>query len=151
IIRSSALVLILAAAAFPLAACSGSSSVGEPVAAATGETTTAPIGVTVHGRARAVADALAQVPLRADQRATIEQMAKDPEFRSEPVRKAREQLMLAVADQVQAGSTIDRAALQPKIDTIAGEIDKVRPGDRAAFEKLHDLLTPDQRSAFVVA
>jgi Spy/CpxP family protein refolding chaperone len=149
-VRSVALTLALAASAVPLSACSGSSTVTEPSATAQAGTTTAPIGVTVHGPAKRIAEALAQVPLRADQRATIEQLAKDHEARMEPVRKARADLMLAIADQVQAGA-IDRAALQPKIDACAAARQAVAPQDRAAMEKLHDLLTPEQRATFVGA
>lgn len=148
-IRSTALVFALAGSVVPLAACSGSATVGEPSATAS-TTSVAPLNVTVHGAAKRVADALAQVPLRNDQRTTIEQMARDAETRMAPASKAREDLMLAIADQVQAG-TIDRAALQPKIDAVATAHQTAQPGNRAAFEKLHDLLTPEQRTQFVAA
>jgi Spy/CpxP family protein refolding chaperone len=149
-IRSTAFVLVLAGAAIPLAACSGSATVGEPSNTASSTTTTAPLSVAVHGQAKHIADAIAQVPLRADQRATIEQMAQDAETRMQPARKAREDLVNAIADQVQSG-TIDRTALQPKIDAVASAHLAAQPANRAAFEKLHDLLTPEQRVAFVTA
>jgi len=148
--RSTALAFVLAASAFPLAACSGATGTADPPQAAQNGTTTAALNVSVHGPAKHVADALAQVPLRADQRATLEQMAKDAETRMEPARKARGDLMLAIADQVQKGA-IDHAALQPKIDAVAAAHQATQPANRAAFEKLHDLLTPDQRLAFVNA
>ena len=148
--RNVALAFTLAASAVPFAACSGQGNVSEPTATAQSNTTTAPLNVTVHGPAKRVADALATVPLRADQRATIEQMAKDAETRTEPVRKARADLAMAIADQVQAGA-IDRTALQPKIDAVKSAHAAVEPQNRAALEKLHDLLTPDQRAAFVAA
>lgn len=149
-VRSVALACALAASAVPFVACSASPTAVEPSSAAQSNETTAALGVTVHGRAKVVADALAQVPLRADQRAAIEQMAKDYDARRAPVRAARADLANAIADQVQSG-TIDRAALQPKLDALAGARAAVRPQDRAAFEKLHDLLTADQRTAFVAA
>jgi len=148
--RSTALVLVLAGSAYPLAACSGSATVAGESSTASTSTTTGPIGVTVHGQAKRIADAIAQVPLRADQRAAIEQMAKDNEARMAPVQKAREDLVNAIADQVQSG-TIDRTALQPKIDAVAAAHLAVQPQNRAALEKLHDLLTPEQRLAFVNA
>jgi hypothetical protein len=148
--RSTALVFVLAASAIPLAACSGATGTSDPPQAAQNGTTTAALNVSVHGPAKHVADALAQVPLRADQRATIEQMAKDTETRMEPARKARGELVLAIADQVQKG-TIDHTQLQPKIDAVAAAHQATQPANRAAFEKLHDLLTPDQRLAFVNA
>ena len=149
-LRSTAIALVLAASAVPLAACSGATSTSEPSATASTATTTGPLNVSVHGPAKHVADALATVPLRADQRVTLEQMAKDAETRMEPARKARGDLMLAIADQIQAGA-IDKTALQPKIDALAAAHQAVQPQNRAAFEKLHDLLTPDQRLAFVNA
>ena len=148
-LRSTALVFVLAASIVPLAACSGATGTSDPPVTAS-STTTAPLNVSVHGPAKRVADALAQVPLRADQRTAIEQLAKDSESRMEPARKARGDLMLAIADQVQKG-TIDRTALQPKIDAVAAAHQAAQPGNRAAFEKLHDLLTADQRLAFVTA
>ena len=144
-IRFASIAFVLATAA-----CSGSQSVGEPTQAASQATTVAPISVATHGRNKAIADAIGQVALRADQRATIEQMATDAETRMAPAVKAREALVLAIADQVQAG-TLDRTALQPKIDALVAAHEATRPLDRAAFEKLHDLLTPDQRLAFVTA
>jgi hypothetical protein len=144
-IRFASVALVLATAA-----CSGAQTTSEPTATAAQGTSVAPLNVTVHGRAKAIAEALGQVPLRADQRATIEQMAKDAETRHQPDRAAREALLTAIADQVQAG-TIDRTALQPKIDALTAAHEAARPADRAAFEKLHDLLTSDQRVAFVTA
>lgn len=149
-IRSTAFVFALAGSVIPLAACSGSATVGEPSTTASTSTSTGPLAVNAHGAIKHVADALAQVPLRADQRATIEQMAKDAEARMAPAAKAREDLVLAIADQVQAGA-IDRTALQPKIDAVASAHLALQPANRAAFEKLHDLLTPEQRTAFVAA
>ncbi len=143
------LVFALAGSAFPLAACSGSAAVGDPSATAS-SMTTAPLNVAVHGPAKHIADALATVPLRADQRATIEQMASDAEARMVPAQKAHQDLANAIADQVQSG-TIDRTALQPKIDAVAAAHLAAQPANRAAFEKLHDLLTADQRTAFVAA
>jgi Spy/CpxP family protein refolding chaperone len=149
-LRSTSFAFLFAASIVPLAACSGATGTSDPPQAAQNGTTTAALNVSVHGPAKRVADALAQVPLRADQRTTIEQMAKDAATRMEPARKARGDLMLAIADQVQKGA-IDRAALQPKIDAVSAAHQAASPGNRAAFEKLHDLLTPDQRVAFVNA
>ncbi|HEY2369778.1 MAG TPA: Spy/CpxP family protein refolding chaperone, partial [Polyangiaceae bacterium] len=147
--RTTSFAFLFAASIVPLAACSGATGTSDPPVTAS-NTTTGPLSVSVHGPAKRVADALAQVPLRSDQRATIEQLAKDSETRMEPARKARGDLMLAIADQVQKG-TIDRTALQPKIDAVAAAHQTASPGNRAAFEKLHDLLTPEQRVAFVNA
>ena len=112
--------------------------------------TRAPFVQPAQGIVKMMLVALGDVPLRADQRATIDQMAKDAEARHDGVRAAREAMMLAIADQIQAGA-IDRAGLQPKIDALGAAMDKSRPADRAAFEKLHALLDANQRVAFVDA
>src|SRR6185369_16159170 len=53
-------------------------------------------------------------------------------------------------DQIEKGS-FDKTVLQPKLDSLASEIDKIRMDDRAALVKLHDLLDSEQRNAFVDA
>jgi Spy/CpxP family protein refolding chaperone len=62
----------------------------------------------------------------------------------------KKDLILAVADQVEKGS-IDRAALQPKIDRIVADVEKGRPEDTAALARIHAILDPDQRNAFADA
>jgi Spy/CpxP family protein refolding chaperone len=149
--RSTALAFVLAASIVSLSACSASQTGGgESTATTTNTTTVAPLTTVVNGRNKVFANALAQVALRADQRATIEQMAKDAEARALPERQARAALSLAIADQVQGG-TIDKVALQPKVDAITAAHVSARPAERSAFEKLHDLLMPDQRASFVTA
>jgi Spy/CpxP family protein refolding chaperone len=139
--------------ALALASLGCSGTVGpEGTTTATAETaaTRAPIAQPVHGPLKAFADALGEVPLTATQHATIEKMASDSETRHAAARAAHKDLMLAVADQVQAGA-IDRAALQPKLTAMVTALQASQPADRAAFEALHALLTPDQRTAFVNA
>jgi Spy/CpxP family protein refolding chaperone len=110
----------------------------------------APLAVTLHGPVKVVGDALGDVPLRPDQRAQIEQLATDTEARHAESLAARKDLTLAIADQVQSGH-IDRAALAPKIDALAAALQKAQPSDRASVDKLHEILTPDQRVEFVDA
>lgn len=146
--------------AMTLAACSGSTTSTEgtnapSVATAqgttqTGSVRTAPVAPQVTGHARAVADALSQVPLRDDQRAEIETMAAASEQRHQTVAAAHAQVATALAGQIESG-TIDRAALQPAIDAAVTAASASRPLDRAAMERLHALLTPEQRGQFVDA
>jgi len=138
------------ALAVPTLGCSGSASSTEPPVTADTATTRAPVAQTAHGPLKVMGDALGDVPLTASQRAQIERLASDAEARHAQDRAARKDLMLAVAAQVQAGQ-IDRAALQPKIDALVATLQTQQPADRAAFEQLHALLTPDQRVAFVDA
>jgi Spy/CpxP family protein refolding chaperone len=58
--------------------------------------------------------------------------------------------MLALADQVEKG-TIDKTALQPKIDRIVADLEKGRPEDQAALARMHAILDSEQRNAFVDA
>jgi Spy/CpxP family protein refolding chaperone len=130
--------------------CSGTVS-SEPVAASPDTATTrAPVAQSVQGHLKVVADALGDVPLTASQRAAIEKLASDASARHAEAGAARKELTLAIAAQVEAGQ-VDRAALQPKIDALVAALQKAQPADRAAFEQLHALLTPDQRTAFVDA
>lgn len=143
--RALPIALVLSAAA-----CGGTTSTGEQPAAQTAQATRAPVAPNAQGHMKLVAAALSDVPLRPDQRADIEKMAADADARHAEAADARKQVMLALADQVQAGQ-VDRAALQPKIDAMAAALEKSRPADRAAIEHLHAILTPDQRVAFVDA
>lgn len=128
--------------------CSGTVS-SEPVAASPDTATTrAPVAQSTRGHLKVLADALGDVPLTASQRATIEQLATAADARHAEARAAHDALALAIAAQIEAGQ-FDRAALQPKIDGLVAALQKAQPADRAAFEQLHALLTPDQRTAFV--
>jgi hypothetical protein len=74
----------------------------------------------------------------------------DAETRHAPILEHRRDLAAALADSIERGS-VDRATLQPKIDALTAEVEKVAADDRAALVKLHDLLDKDQRNAFVDA
>jgi len=153
--RSFLLALPVALAlAVPSLGCSG--SVGpEPTAVAANPAdmataTRAPLATTLHGPLKVMADALGDVPLTASQRPAVEKLAADTANRHAASRAAHRDLMITIAAQVQAGA-IDRTALQPKIDALGAALQAAQPADRAAFEQLHALLTPDQRTAFVNA
>jgi Spy/CpxP family protein refolding chaperone len=90
------------------------------------------------------------VALRPEQRAEIEKLAADAQARHEAGAEARKAAMLALAAQIERGS-LDRAALQPKVDAIAAAWDRSRAADRAAIERLHAILDSDQRSDLVDA
>jgi len=144
-----ALPLSLALAA-PALGCSGGATTSEPPVTAETATTRAPVAQGAHGVVKLAGDALGDVPLTASQRAAIEKLAADTEARHAPVRAAHRDLALAVAAQVQVGQ-IDRAALQPKIDALVAALRATQPADRASLEQLHEILTHDQRVAFVDA
>jgi Spy/CpxP family protein refolding chaperone len=140
------LSLVLAAAA---SGCGGTAA-SEPVASASSAATRAPVAQKAHGAVKLVGDALGDVTLTPAQRAEIEKLADDADTRHAGARAARRDMMLALATQVGAG-TIDREALRPRIEAIVAAASAAQPADRAAFERLHAILGPDQRTAFVDA
>jgi len=139
------IALALAAPAF---GCGGTTA--EPPATGASATTRAPVAQNAHGMVKLAGQALADVPLTASQRTEIEQLAADAETRHAESLAARKDLTLAIATQVEAGR-IDRGALQPKIDALVVAMQRSQPADRTAFEQLHAVLGPDQRTAFVDA
>ncbi|HVH45036.1 MAG TPA: Spy/CpxP family protein refolding chaperone [Labilithrix sp.] len=102
------------------------------------------------GVERLVSDALAELKLRPEQQAEIEKIGSEFKTRHEPVKAAKRELMVALADQIDNGE-IDRCALDPQITKVGSAVAKAHPGDRAAFERLHAILDPDQRAKFVEA
>lgn len=146
-LRSLAFAVALGAGVLSLGACSGTVEQPPQTSAAV---TKAPIGVNTHGLVKVMGEALGEVPLRADQRAELEKLAQDAEQRHLATAAGRKELALAIADQVEKGS-IDRAALQPKIDRVVADFEKVRPEDKAAIARVHQILDPEQRNAFVDA
>jgi hypothetical protein len=105
----------------------------------------------MHGGAGKLIDkALDEVQLRPDQKSAVEAMKAEAEKRHAPVKAAKERLATAVADQIEKGE-LDRCALAPDTKALASAAADAHPGDRAAFEKLHSILDPTQRAAFVDA
>lgn len=145
--RNVALVLALAVVPAGLVACGGSVEQPQTTASAA---TKAPVGATTHGFVKVVGDALGDVPLRAEQRSELEKLATEADARHAKLADGRKDLMASIADQVEKG-TIDRAALQPKIDRVVADFDQVRPADNAALARMHQILDPEQRNAFVDA
>jgi len=134
-------------ATLAVTACGGSVEQPQTQASAV---TKAPLAVQTHGVVKVFGDALGEVPLRPDQRTELEKVATAAEQRHLAMADGKKDLILAVADQVEKGS-IDRAALQPKIERIVADVEKGRPEDTAALARIHAILDPDQRNAFADA
>lgn len=145
--RSFAFTALLALVPASVVACGG--TVEQPQTSANAATK-APVGAGTHGLVKVAGDALGEVPLRADQRAELEKLAAEADARHAGMAEGRKELFVAIADQVEKG-TIDRAALQPKIDRVVSDMEKVRPADEAALARVHAILDPEQRGAFVDA
>ena len=129
-------------------ACSGSTAAGDPTSSATAAQPGTKVAAVAPGakssRVRMMADVLSSVPLRDDQRAEIERIASDADARHAGAAGAHADIMKALAAQIEAGK-IDRPALQAKIDAAADAANAAHPADQAALQRLHDLLTPEQR------
>ena len=107
-----------------------------------------------HGPMQAIQRALTEVNVRADQKATIDQLFADAKARQEKAfadgASARKDLVTALASQVEAGN-VDVTALQPKIDAVQAVHAQARAADLAALDKLHATLDASQRNALVDA
>jgi Spy/CpxP family protein refolding chaperone len=150
--RSSALALLVPVFAFvaPLAVMGCGGTGAQPVATVESGATRAPIATSAHGLVRRAGQALGDVPLAPNQRASIEKLAADVDAHAADTRAARKALVLSVANQVEQGH-IDRTVLQPQIDQLVAAKQKAQPAERAGLEELHGILSPDQRVAFVNA
>jgi len=142
-----AFVLALSVGSLAAVGCGGSVEQPQTQASAASK---APVGQNTHGMVKMVGEALGEVPLRPDQRTELEKLATAAEARHASMVDGRKELMLAVADQIEKGA-VDKAALQPKIDRVVADLDKARPDDVQALTKVHALLDPQQRNAFVDA
>lgn len=103
----------------------------------------------LHGGGRKLMEhALSDLELRPEQQSAVDRLRTEAESRHAPVKKAKREFMMALADQVENGK-IDRCALAPKTKALAGAMAEAHAGDRAAFERLHAILDPEQRTRFV--
>jgi Spy/CpxP family protein refolding chaperone len=103
-----------------------------------------------HAGGDMVHAALRLPSLRADQRAQIQQLVEQEKVAHVGVRAARADLLVAVAQGVEAGR-VDDAALKPKVDAVAQAAAAGKPVQRAALEKLHAILDASQRAELVNA
>lgn len=94
--------------------------------------------------------ALDEVKLRPEQQTEVDKLRADSKERHAPVKAAKRELMRALADEIETGN-VDECALRPALDKFAAAVAKANPEDRASLEKLHAILDPDQRTAFVDA
>lgn len=146
-VRSFVFALSIGAGSLVAVGCGG--SVEQPQTQASAATK-APIAQSSHGVVKMFGSALGEVALRPEQRTELEKLALAADQRHAAMAEGKKDLMLAVADQVEKGA-IDKAALQPKIDRIVADLEKGRPEDNAALARMHAILDPEQRNAFVDA
>ncbi len=142
-------VLAVALGVVSVAAASCGGSVEQPQTQASAGSK-APVAPQTHGVVRVFGEALGEVPLRPEQRTELEKLALAADARHAAIGEGKKDLMLAIADQIEKGS-IDKTALQPKIDRIIADVEKGRPDDSAALARMHAILDASQRNAFVDA
>jgi Spy/CpxP family protein refolding chaperone len=92
-------------------------------------------------------EAIAEVTLRPDQEAQVELLSTQIEPLQAHVDQAENALLLALADQVEAGA-IDRAALELEVEGYVATRRAVSPEIRRIVEDLHAILDPMQRADF---
>ena len=146
-VRSFVVAVGLCAGSLVAVGCGG--SVEQPQTQA-GANSKAPVAQSSHGVVKMFGAALGEVSLRPDQRVELEKLAAAADARHASTADGKKDLMLALADQIEKGS-IDKTALQPKIDRIVADLEKGRPEDSAALARMHAILDPEQRNAFVDA
>jgi len=141
------LAVVLAVASASVVACGGTV---ETPQTSSNAATKAPVGQNTHGFVKVAGEALGEVPLRTDQRSELEKLATETDQRHASLADGRKELATTIADMIEKG-TIDRTALQPKIDRVVADFEKNRPADQAALARVHAILDPEQRNAFVDA
>jgi len=94
--------------------------------------------------------ALSHVNLRSDQSQALQQIAADVDAKVGDVDQAKRDFIAALANQVEAGN-VDECALRPEMQRVIDAAVAASPDLRSAFQKLHDILDPEQRKEFVAA
>jgi hypothetical protein len=100
------------------------------------------------GIVQLVDGALQGIDLRPEQTEALEKLGAEVEEKMGPVTKARKNLALALADEVEAGK-VDKETLKPEVEDLVKAAETASPFLRAAFQKLHDILDSKQREEFV--
>jgi len=152
--RFSVIALISASTMLASLAASGCGGSVADKPAETAATSQAITTTSEHGPVKALATALGSVSLSASQRTDVQKLFADADARhataKEQGKAGRADLLNALAAQVEQGR-VDRTALAPKEQALATNWQTSREADRAAIEKLHDLLDAGQRAALVDA
>jgi Spy/CpxP family protein refolding chaperone len=83
-----------------------------------------------------------------EQQAAVEKIRTDLHARMEPARMAEQNLVIALADGIAAG-TIDAGKVDTAVQQLAAAAATVHDASADALNQLHDVLTPPQRAALV--
>ena len=100
------------------------------------------------GIVQLVDEAMSTIQLRQDQKDTVKKLGDEVAAAAAPVEQAKGKFLAALGKQFEAGK-VDVASLDPDIAAIGKAVDVASPIERAALEKLHITLDPQQRAQFV--
>lgn len=103
-----------------------------------------------HGFVQLIDEALSQVNLQENQARALSQIGTQVDAKEAAVHDARRNLMLAIAQQMEAGQ-INRNALEPQLKALVEAKDAAVPAMSQALDQIHDTLTPEQRTKFADA
>jgi len=103
-----------------------------------------------HGFVQTIDEALAHANLTDEQAEKLSQVGKEVDSLMAGVHQARRDLMLALAQQMDAGR-IDRQALEPQVQALVNAKNEVSPAIKTALQTIYDTLNPEQRTAFADA
>jgi hypothetical protein len=136
-------------AAVALASAVPGAAANAAQAAPPAESPAAPTSI-AHGFVQMISEALSGVTVNADQEAAIEKLGERLEPLQDEVDKAEGDLLMAIAEQVKTGR-IDRAVLEPEIESYAVARETLARPLHAALEDLHEMLDKQQRTDFADA
>ncbi|MBX3193180.1 MAG: Spy/CpxP family protein refolding chaperone [Labilithrix sp.] len=103
-----------------------------------------------HGPLALISHALSKTCLSDEQRATVERMGTVVSEQENKVAEARRNFRHELLAQFRSGH-IDACSLDDEVDALVRAREAASPTLRKAFEDLHDMLDPSQRTAFVDA
>jgi hypothetical protein len=91
-------------------------------------------------------EAVGNVPVSADQRAQLDEVAAETKPKAIATRATRDAVLQTLATQVAQG-VIDRPALQPTLDAMRAAASDERTADHAAIARVRGILTASQLSS----
>ncbi len=103
-----------------------------------------------HGFVQIIDEALAQSNLTEEQANKLNQVGQQVDAQMAQAHQARRDLMLALAQQLDAGQ-IDRQALEPQVQALVNAKNQASPAAKEALQTIYDTLNPEQRKAFADA
>jgi Spy/CpxP family protein refolding chaperone len=95
-----------------------------------------------------VDEALSGIDLSSKQQDELQQLGADVNAHMSDVEKGKKDLVLDLAKEIEAGH-VDESTLKPDEEKVEKAAESASPDLRAAFQKMHDLLSADQRKQFV--